>query len=104
MTDKQPSALDRQKIVATRLTSAVNLLMASREGREYIWWLLSISKIGNQPFSSDPLQMAFNCGELNVGNTVLAHLLENCPDGYMQMQKEQADDDRTYSNVLYSDD
>lgn len=62
--------------------------MRSPSGRKFLWWLLEIGKVGLQPFTSNALNTAFQCGELNVGNQILAKILEVDPAVYVQMQQE----------------
>jgi len=71
---------------------AVGALLADAGGRKYLWWLLEISGVGQQPFASNALTTSFNCGQLNVGQQILAHLMEINPAGYVQMMKEQQDE------------
>lgn len=72
---------------------ALRALVGTAYGRKYLWWLLQIGKVGMQPMTSaDPTLTAFNCGALNVGQQILAHLTEISPDGYLQMMKENADE------------
>lgn len=77
-----------EKADEAEITSAINALLQAPNGRRFLWWLLAVGKIGNQPFSSDPNVTAFNCGELNVGNQIMARLQEANPDGYTSMMKE----------------
>lgn len=76
----------REKVIST--------LMQHREGRDFMWWLLGIGRIGSQPFTNNALTTAFNCGELNVGQQIQAAIIESSPASYVQMMKEQADDAR----------
>lgn len=67
----------------------VNQLLSTPEGREYIWWILSITNVHTNPFSNNALSTSFACGEMNIGQRVLAHILEVNPAGYVQMMKEK---------------
>jgi len=72
-------------------------------GQRLLLWLLEISKVGNQPFTSNALTTAFQCGELNIGNQLLADLMETDPAGYVNMTSrrdaERADRERILSNL-----
>jgi hypothetical protein len=72
----------------TDLDSAISTLLSAPAGHKFLWWLLSIGEVGGQPFSPDAGVTAFNCGKLNVGNQIMARLMEASPDGYTEMQKE----------------
>lgn len=84
---------------------AVRALLSVPRGRKYLWWLLTIGKIGTQPFASNALQTSFACGELNVGNQILAHIISVDPAGYVRMMQEQANDrSNSSSNANGADD
>lgn len=76
----------------------IRAALQHREGREYIYWLLSIAKIGVNPYTGNALNTAFQCGELNVGQQVQAHIIEVSPDGFLDLlrekEKERLDDSR----------
>lgn len=69
----------------------IRALLATAEGRDYVWWLLEIGKVGLQPFGGNALLTAFSCGELNVGQRILDHILGTDPDGYIQLLKARND-------------
>lgn len=71
----------------------IGALLAHREGRDFLWWLLGIGKIGPNPFTANALTTSFNCGELNVGQQIQAAIIEASPAGYVQLIKERAEDD-----------
>lgn len=68
---------------------ALGDLFKTPHGRRALWWLLQIGKVGTQPFQLDPHATAFQCGELNVGQQLLARLVEVNPIGYAEMQMER---------------
>src|SRR5690606_17189020 len=76
------------------IDQALRDLLSSPRGREYLWWLLQIGRVGLQPFMTNALQTSFNCGELNVGQKILSHIIAVDPAGYVRMMQEKADDDR----------
>jgi hypothetical protein len=78
-----------------QITKAIAACAATREGRLFLWWLLSIGQVGQQPFTANALNTAFNCGELNVGNQILARLIDVDPAIYVRMQQENLNDGRT---------
>jgi hypothetical protein len=99
------------------ITAAVSALVEHRHGRRFLWHLLTIGRIGTQPFNGDALRTAFSCGELNIGQQVLDLLITTSPSGYITMMKENAnersdrdtalgsasDDDRASDNRDYGD-
>jgi hypothetical protein len=79
-------ALDQADIDET-----LRVLLTLEKGQKTLWWLLQIGKVGTQPFATDPYVTAFQAGELNVGQQILARLIDVNPTGYadMQMKRKQ---------------
>lgn len=92
--DVRASRLRNQNI-----DDAVGALLQARNGRDFLWWLLEIGKVGLQPFARDPIFMGFNCGELNVGQQVLDRIVTVNPEGYLRMLKERQDDADARANA-----
>lgn len=69
--------------------AVINVLLNDAKGREYLWWLLSITKVNSNPFSGNALATSFSCGEQNIGQQILAHIMDVNPAGYVQMLKEK---------------
>lgn len=91
--DHEAKALKRkqdayQRLVEQEIDNAVAKCLKGKEGRRFLWWLLQIGKVNQQPFTMDARTTAFNCGELNVGNQILARITQVQPAGYLQMQEE----------------
>lgn len=108
--DKDIEAATRQQKKFEELDSAdvdtaIADLFKSERGRKLLWWLLQIGKVGNQPFQLDPHATAFNCGELNVGQQMLARFVEINPIGFaeLQIERQNESDRRTeYLNRVVS--
>lgn len=77
------------------IREALIALQQHRQGRKFLWWLLQIGGVGQQPYANNALQTAFNCGTLNVGNQILEAVAAATPDGYIKMMKENADERAT---------
>jgi hypothetical protein len=77
------------------VTAAIAALVQHQQGRKFLWRLLQIGGVGQQPYVSNALQTAFNCGTLNVGNQILEMLASAAPDAYITMMKENADERST---------
>lgn len=82
------------------LADAVMSLMRSRYGRKYLWRLLEIGKVGINPYNPDPSAMAFGCGELNVGQQLLAHMLEVDTSIFATLQQEHLNEHRSRNAKL----
>jgi hypothetical protein len=92
--DRQQTSLEKaqrrlMKAKQVRIDGFIARMMDDIEGREFAWWLLQEGKVQMQPFTSNALTTAFQCGELNVGQKILARITEVSPAFYVQMQQEQ---------------
>lgn len=76
------------------IEGAIEALQQHYQGRKFLWWLLQLGGVNQQPYTSNALQTAFNCGTLNVGNQILEAVTRVTPEGYMAMMKENADERR----------
>jgi hypothetical protein len=75
-------------------------LLRTSQGRQLLYHLLSIGGIGKNPFTANALTMSFACGELNVGQRILADILATDAEGWILMQKEATDAYRTRQSIL----
>lgn len=73
------------------LNDAVRAMLEHKQTRQYLWWLLTISKaIGENAFTGNALSTAFECGMQNVGQEIMAHLIGCAPEGFITLMKENA--------------
>ena len=82
----------RQKLEKESIDKVTSALLRSPDGRKFLWWLLDIGRYGQIPFTGNALTGAFQCGELNVGQQVLAQLTETDPEGFLILLKERSDE------------
>jgi hypothetical protein len=73
--------------------------MGMADGRSYFHSILVRCHVFANPYAGDAGSTAFACGELNVGQQVLADIMRVCPDEYIKMMREAnardaADDSR----------
>lgn len=93
----------RKRSLANKLhrDAFVRAALQTKEGREYVYWLLEICRIGANPYTGNALNTAFACGELNVGQQVQAHIIEVSPEGFLSLlaekEKERLNDIRDKS-------
>ena len=83
------------KVTQSNINAMAVVMLERREGRDYLWWLLSIAGVNQSAMTGNALTTAFNCGKQDLGNQILAHVLEISPNGYMTMLKEHNDAART---------
>lgn len=66
----------------------IRTMMSVESNRKWFYELLTKCHIGSNPFSADPISMAFACGELNIGQQIFIDLQAACPDLYLKMMEE----------------
>ena len=79
----------REAVSAIERRDFVRAAITTKQGRSYLFWLMELGQIGRNPYTNNALNTAFQCGELNVSQQVLAHLIEVSPEGYLQILKEK---------------
>lgn len=86
----------------------VKAALGTKQGREYLWWLMEVAGIGRNPYTGNALDTSFKCGELNVGQQIQAHLMDASPEGYLNMlrekQKEMEDGNNERARILTASD
>lgn len=86
--DKKAKTLAKKH--QAEIDSAVAHLLTTPQGRRYLYWLLEIgSAIGVNPMSRDSHETAFRCGEQNVGQRIMAHIIDVNPAGFTTMLVER---------------
>lgn len=90
-TNKKLAARERQRKLY--IDDFVKAGLNTPQGRAYVYWLLEMSKVNYQPFTGNALTTSFNCGEMNVGKQILAHIIEVAPDDYLKMLKERQEEE-----------
>ncbi len=76
----------------TRRLAALKTVMATAEGRRYLWWLLDRCGVFRTSFTGDNSTF-FNEGMRNVGLMVLGDVNAACPEQYLVMINEAKEDD-----------
>ena len=95
--------LRKLEVVREReVDEALGAIMTHLNGRRLIFWLLSLGKPGQNPFTGNTLSTMFQCGELNVAQQLQARLLRVCPKLYIQMLEEMEDERRKDGERLAS--
>jgi CRP-like cAMP-binding protein len=90
-----------QEADAKELDNAITAMLQHKETRRYLYWLLEMTRaIGQNPMTDNALRTAFNCGEQNVGQQIMAHLIDVAPEGFLTLLKEKSDERRERSNTI----
>ena len=94
----QSSEADR---IAGQLTLAIDHLMKTEAGGEFLWWLLSVGKALNyQPFNDSAARTAFACGEMQVGTQILARICAADPAYLTRLMTTSAERQSTLTAAL----
>lgn len=85
---KQREAKDRNKLAQDGEIEDIKWLMGSKRGRRIVYRLLDQAGVFRISFNTNAMQMAFNEGNRNYGNKVLALITSTCPTQYAELLNE----------------
>lgn len=91
----EQEAAEAQVAEERRLQLAIEIsdlkkLMGMKEGRRFMWRLLSDSGVYRTSFATNGLQMAHLEGQRVIGLKWLAEIMDHCPEQFNVMTMEQA--------------
>ena len=86
------------KLRQLSLDETLRLIMSQPNGRQWVWDLLTRTKVFATCFDTRALQMAFNEGERNIGLQLMAELMRVCPGQYTTMARENGESDERGSD------
>lgn len=81
----------RNKLAKDTEESDLKWLMGSKRGRRIVWRQLEQAGVFRLSFNTNSMQMAFNEGNRNNGNRLLAVIHSTCPELYPVMHNESAE-------------
>jgi hypothetical protein len=81
---------DREEGLARRADAALAEVMATADGRLWMWRRLAACGVFRSSWDPDAARMSFNEGRRDVGLQLLADINRICPDQFGPMQKENA--------------
>ena len=84
----------RAKLSRDTEESDLKWLMSSKRGRRIVWRILDLAGVFRLSFNTNAMQMAFNEGNRNTGNRLLAIVHAVAPELYPTMAKEAAEKDQ----------
>ena len=90
---QRKDAEEKAKLRARIEIDDIKWVMSNKRGRRMMHGVLERAGVFRLSFHTNALQMAFNEGTRNEGLSVLARLMEHCPELYSLMLKEQKDDE-----------
>ncbi len=86
-------AEQKQKLLADRQRDDLIFVMSSQQGRRVIWNLLDKAGVFAVSFTGDNNATNFNEGRRSEGLRLFSDVMQHCPDLYMTMAKEAAEDE-----------
>lgn len=78
----------RAQLAARTEVEDLKWLMSSKRGRRIVHRILEGAGVYRISFHTNALQMAFNEGNRNQGNALLALVTTHCPDRYIELLNE----------------
>lgn len=85
-------AVQRAKNKDERMQEALRGIMQMPEGRAWVKTVLERCAPFSTSFSTDPIQMAFNCGRTDIGLQLIAEIHACSTELYLVMMKENPND------------
>lgn len=82
---------ERERLAAESEIADIQWLMTSKRGRRIVHRLLDSAGVFRISFDPNALRMAFNEGNRNQGNQLLALVTAHCPDRYAELMTEAKD-------------
>lgn len=70
---------------------AIQRIMSSEDGRNFMKRILDFSGVDDDTFDSDPITHANNAGKRSVGLMVRDELMQASPHAYLNMMTEEHD-------------
>lgn len=92
--DEAPRRDQSEKLRRERDRAKEDFVRASlntREGRIWFWDLLARCGVFRNPFTANALVTAHSCGEMNIGQELMADIVRLVPDYFATMLKENND-------------
>lgn len=80
----------RAKLLAQRRLNALKMIMASPDGRVWMWEFLGRCGLFRVSFTGNGNRDAFDNGMKNAGMPVFVEIQKHCMDDYLKMMKENA--------------
>lgn len=91
-TARAKQAAKDAKLLEAQRAEVLRQLMSTTAGRRWLHDLLAVCGVGRTPYTTDPYDTAFNCGQQNIGLRLLAESMSAAPGSYLEMMKENSND------------
>lgn len=80
---------EEERLAREKEQSDLRFVMSNKQGRRFVWRLLSRAGLYQSSFNTNNAVMAFNEGNRNAGLQLLNEIMETCPERYTDMLAEQ---------------
>ena len=89
---KPETPAQREKRKRDRQLNDVRVILATPEGRRFVWRVLTEGKIFHDGYTHGDAGYGttYNCGRRSIGLWALDEIMEAKPESFMQMQREHA--------------
>lgn len=91
-------AAEEERLAREREQNDLRWVMSSKQGRRFMWRLLSRAGLFQSSFNPDNAVMAFNEGNRNAGLSQMNDIMEACPERYTDMLNEQKEAKERHDN------
>lgn len=86
------AATQKEKRVRDRELEDLRAVLLSREGRRFVWRLLSFCKVFGTVFHSSGSQVYYNAGQQDVGHFVLSEVTAVDENKLIEMMREEKEE------------
>jgi hypothetical protein len=83
------NAAEEERQAREKELNDLRWVMGTKQGRRFMWRLLSKAGLYQSSFNTNNAVMAFNEGNRNAGLQQLNDIMEACPERYNEMLTEQ---------------
>lgn len=83
------------RLAVEQLKGDARAVMASHEGRRFVWYLLEQFGIYRTSYSREALAMAYNEGRRSAGLQLMDIVSIYCPEQYVKMTTDQRNEGET---------
>lgn len=93
-------SVEEERLLREKELSDLCWVMSSKQGRRFMWRLLSGAGLYRSSFSTEAAVMAFNEGQRNAGLQQLNDVMEACPERYLEMLTEHKAEKEKHDNRI----
>ena len=89
---------EEERLAREKELNDLRWVMSTKQGRRFMWRLLSDAGVFRLSFNTNNAVMAFNEGGRNTGLYQLNNITEACPDRYTEMLAEHKEAKEKHAN------